>query len=77
MAKQNLAEIQKQFPKGSKVAFTPGRSDSEVTAVVTGYRQAGVPGTRGHSIFIETKEERGGNLKPKERSIRPGTCRAA
>lgn len=74
MAKQDLEKIKTDFPTGREVRFSPGRGAAEVTAEVTGYRQAGTAGTRGHSIFLETRENRGEGLKPKERSVRPGTC---
>ncbi|PZP71784.1 hypothetical protein [Methylorubrum populi] len=72
--KKSLEDIKKEFPVGKKVRFSPGRGAPEVTAEITGVRQAGQPGTRGHSVFIDTVENRGEKLKPLERSVRPGTC---
>jgi len=73
-AKKTLADYEKEFPKGKTVRFSPGRGAAEVTAEIVGVRQAGQPGTKGHSVFIDTIERRGGKLKPLERSARPGTC---
>ncbi|GBU16892.1 MULTISPECIES: hypothetical protein [Methylobacterium] len=72
--KKTLADFEKEFPVGKKVRFSPGRGAADVTAEITGVRQAGTPGTRGYSVFIDTVEHREGGLKPLNRSARPGTC---
>ncbi len=77
MAKLTLEEAQKRYPVGTKVSFVPGKtSPTRVTAEVTGVRQAGQPGTKGFSIFVDTREDLGEG-KAKERSVRPATLTAA
>lgn len=77
MAKLTLEEAQKRYPVGSKVSFVPGKTSTvRVTAEVTGVRQAGVAGSKGFSIFVDTREDLGSG-KAKERSVRPATLTAA
>lgn len=77
MAKYTLEEVTKAHPVGSKVKIKAGRqSPSEVVVEVKGVREAGVVGTKGHSIWIDTKEVLDGG-KEVTRSIRPGSVTAA
>lgn len=71
--KKTLEQIRTELPLGKVVEFSPGRGAPKVRAVITGHRQAGEPGTKGHSVFVETHEDRG-KLKGRDRSVRAGTC---
>ncbi|QEE37907.1 MULTISPECIES: hypothetical protein [unclassified Methylobacterium] len=77
MAKYTLDEVTKAYPAGSKVTIKAGRKDPSSRVVeVKGVREAGVAGTKGHSIWIDTVEKLDGG-KEVTRSIRPGSVATA
>ncbi|MEH3064935.1 MAG: hypothetical protein PGN33_20075 [Methylobacterium radiotolerans] len=77
MAKYTLDEVKKAHPVGSKVSIKAGRKDPSSRMVeVKGVREAGVQGTKGHSVWIDTVEKLDGG-KEITRSIRPGSVASA
>jgi hypothetical protein len=77
MAKYTLDEVTKTYPVGSKVSIKVGRQSPTTRVVeVKGVRQAGVEGTKGHSIWIDTKEVLDGGREV-TRSVRPGSLTPA
>lgn len=77
VAKYTLEDVTKAHPVGSKVSIKAGRKDPSNTVVeVKGVREAGVVGTKGHSIWIDTVQKLEGG-KEITRSIRPGSVAVA
>lgn len=73
----NLDDLRSRFPVGTDVVIDNPRATGPVKARVTAINHSGEPGTRGHSLFIVTEEDRGEGLKPRLRRVRPAHCKVA
>ena len=73
----NIDDLKTRFPPGQAVVIENPRATAPIRAEVVEVRYAGTPGSRGHSLFVYCREDRGPNFKPRERAVRPAHLRAA